>query len=484
MRLERLQERFSAWLSSELPRPFHRLPPQSLLILAAAAILGILIALIPAPASAPPKAMLALGLGTFTVILWATQAISQPLASVIFMVLLLALGIGSMRTIAAGFVSNAAWLVLGGLLIATATEKTGFGRWVARKFLGGFQGSYQSLVLGILVGTSSLSFLVPSNMGRVAITVPVVIAIAREAGYKLGSNGYNGLVITAVLGNFTTALAVLPANLLSIMIAGTGEAMYGVHVTYMRWLLLCGPVLGLSKGFLVYYLVPRLYPAPPPQSLAGMAASSGPLSTEAMRVALVLGLAILLWATDFVHGVRPGWIAISAALLLYLPRIGVLPWTELLEKQRFLIVVWISGVLALSAMFSETGASTVLSEVLGKLAGIEGKSPTYGYFAIAYLFSLLTMVATMGGTVPTMMAAVGGISQATGLPIETGMVSLTAGATALLLPYVAAPMVVGLAIGKVDQRVAAKFTLWSALISYVTIIPLNALWWKMIGALP
>ena len=86
--------------------------------------------------------------------------------------------------------------------------------------------------------------------------------------------------------------------------------------------------------------------------------------------------------------------------------------------------------------------------------------------------------------VPTMMAAVGGISQATGLPIETGMVSLTAGATALLLPYVAAPMVVGLAIGKVDQRIAAKFTLWSALISYVTIIPLNAMWWKLIGALP
>lgn len=224
--------------------------------------------------------------------------------------------------------------------------------------------------------------------------------------------------------------------------------------------------------------------APPPNALPSAATSSGVLSLEAMRVAGVLGIAILLWATDFIHGVRPGWIAFAAGIVLYLPRIGVLPWTELLEKQRLLIVVWISGVLALSAMFSETGASTVLSAALGKLAAVEGKSPTYGYFAIAYMFSLLTLVATMGGTVPTMMAAVGGISQSTGLPIETGMVALTAGATALFLPYVAAPMVVGLAIGKVDQNVAAKFTLWSAAISWVTIIPLNALWWRLIGALP
>jgi di/tricarboxylate transporter len=465
-------------------RLFRLLARRETLVVVAAALVGLAIAFYPPPAGTAPNAMLALGLGAFTVILWATQAIPQPLAAVIFMILMLATGVGTMRTVLAGFISNAAWLVLGGLLIATATERSGFGRWVARKFLGGFQGSYQSLVLGILIGTSTLSFLVPSNMGRVAITVPVVMAIAREAGYAHGTNGYNGLIITAVLGNFTTALAVLPANLLSIMIAGTGEVMYGVSVTYMRWLVLCGPVLGLSKGFLVWFLVPRLYPAPPPNPLATAAAASGVLSAEGMRVAAVLGFAIMLWTTDFIHGLRPGWVAIGCALLLYLPRIGVLPWTELLEKQRFLIVVWISGVLALSFMFSDTGASALLSSLIAKVTAVEGKSATYGYFVIAYMFSLMTMIATMGGTVPTLMAAVGGISQATGLPIETGMVSLTAGATALFLPYVAAPMVVGLTIGKVSLHVAAKFTLWSAAISWVTIIPLNALWWKLIGALP
>lgn len=456
---------------------------RALIVLAAAAA-GLVIALVPPPAGAPPKALMALGLATVTVILWGTQAIPQPLAAVIFMALLLVTGTGTIRTVMAGVLSNAVWLVLGGLLIAAATEKSGFGRWVARRFLTGFQDSYPRLILGILLGTAMLSFLVPSNMGRVAITVPVVIALAREAGYAHGTSGYHGLVIAAVLGNFTTALAVLPANLLSIMIVGMGEAMYGVGVSYVRWLVLCGPVLGFLKGGLVWLLIPWLYPAPPPQIGSSQATASGVLSAEGVRVATVLGCAILLWATDAWHGLKPGWIALGAGIALYLPGIGVLPARELLDPKRLSIVVWIGGVLALGASFVETGADKMLSAWLGALMAVDGKSPTYGYFALAYATSLVTLVATMGGTVPTMMAAAGGVAAATGLPIETAIVTLTAGATALFLPYVAAPMVVGLAIGKVDLNVAARFTLWSAAISWVTIIPLNALWWRLIGALP
>jgi 4-hydroxybenzoate polyprenyltransferase len=38
-------------------------------------------------------------------------------------------------------------------------------------------------------------------------------------------------------------------------------------------------------------------------------------------------------------------------------------------------------------------------------------------------------------------------------------------------------------MGKVSQREATRFTLILALLSCVIIIPLNALWWWLIGAL-
>jgi 4-hydroxybenzoate polyprenyltransferase len=55
--------------------------------------------------------------------------------------------------------------------------------------------------------------------------------------------------------------------------------------------------------------------------------------------------------------------------------------------------------------------------------------------------------------------------------------------SALFFPYIAAPIVVGLMMGKVSQREATRFTLILALLSCTIIIPLNALWWWLIGAL-
>ena len=471
-------------VSDDLPWPLSVMARRDALILIVAVLFGLIVCLWPTPAGTSHRAVLALGLSSATVILWATQAIPQWMSAAGFMSLALLTGTASVGAITAGFTSSAAWLVFGGLLTATATERTGFGRWIARKFLGRFHGSYTQLMFGILVGSTALSFLVPSNMGRIAITVPIVMALAKDAGYEPGTQGYIGLVITAVLGNFSTALAVLPANLLSVTIVGTGEAMYGVHITYMWWLVLCGPLLGLAKAVLVWWLVPRLYPAPPPAREQGTASASGPLSDDAIRVAVIQAVAILLWMTDFLHGIRPGWIAIAAGIACYLPGIGVLPLADIADRKRLLMVVWIAGVLSMSATVSETGAGTMLSDLLGSAAAIQGKSPTYGYFTLAYMMSVLTLVTTMGGAVPTLMALVGGVEKATGLPLETGMVALAAGSTALFLPYVAAPMVVGLTIANIDQRIAAKFTLWSAAISWVTIIPLNALWWRWLGAIP
>ena len=95
--------------------------------------------------------------------------------------------IAAPTTVFKGFLSSALWLVMGGLLIGTAAERSGFGRWVAKRFLGRFRSSYPMLILGILVGTTTLSFLIPANMGRTAITVPVVMALCREAGYGVGA---------------------------------------------------------------------------------------------------------------------------------------------------------------------------------------------------------------------------------------------------------------------------------------------------------
>src|SRR5690606_13095595 len=172
--------------------PIWRIAVVALVLLLAAAI-----AISPAPAGMPQHSMVALGLVAMTVVLWATLAIPPSAAAIMFTILVLATRAAPPLAAVSGFLSSSLWLVFGGLLIGAAAERTGFGRFIARRFLGRFRSSYSALVLGVIAGTTLLTFLVPSNMGRLAITVPVVLALAKDAGYRLGSNGHIGLVLIA-----------------------------------------------------------------------------------------------------------------------------------------------------------------------------------------------------------------------------------------------------------------------------------------------
>src|SRR5690606_27324853 len=261
------------------------------------------------------------------------------------------------------------------------------------------------------------------------------------------------------------------------------ETLYGIDMTYMHYFLLCAPVLGIVKAFLVWRLLIRMHPAPTPCSDED-GSKADQLSPEAKRVGILLALAILLWATDFWHGFKPGWVALLVGVLCITPGIGVLPVREIVNPLRLLIIIWVGTVLSLASVMTESGASTLISSALARLAGVEGQGPAYGYFAMAYLSSLVSVLATFGGAVPIMATVAAEISNATGLPLETAVMAIAPGMSAMFFPYMASPFVVGLAMGHVSHRAALPFMVTLALVTCAIIIPLNAFWWWLLEFLP
>ncbi len=310
--------------------------PRALLQLGLITLAGIAVAMLPAPA-AQPQAMHAMGLVVATVAVWATGALPALWAGFVFFAVALGLQLAPPLPLLPGFWSNAAALVLGGLVIGGAAERSGLGRWIARHLLARFMASYGSFVAGILIGAGALSFLVPTTMGRLAITIPIVTAAAREAGYLPGSTGYIGIVLTAVAGNYLTSYGILPANLTNIILIGAIEAQGGETLNYGAYLLLTLPVLGLLKG-LTFWASMMLFcraPAPRPIDLGEAVA----LSREGRRLAVVVSLTVLLWATDFLHQIKPGWIALAAAGLCLTPWLGLARIEEIIEGNKLTTIV-------------------------------------------------------------------------------------------------------------------------------------------------
>jgi len=456
------------------------LTPARTVALLAILAAGALIAMLPPPGNAP-RAMIGLGIVAATVLLWATAVVPAWASGLIFFAAALASGIAPPLRVLSGFWSTAAMLILGGLILGAAAERSGLGRWIARGLVERFVTTYPRFLTGILLGSGVLSFLVPATMGRLALTIPIVGAIAKAAGYAQGSPGYYGAMIVTVAGNFLTSYAVLTANLVNVIAIGTFEARHGPLIQYGEYLAYMLPVLGIVKGATFLALVAMLFPAPAP-------ARPGPsdaavLTPAGRRLAVLLGLTLALWSTDFVHRLPPGVVALTAGLICLLPFPGLVTWRESLDLNKATAVLSLAAVLGVATVLVQSGASDLVGGVLARIAAVEGRSALYGFAAIAVMSSLTGAVATAVGAIATVSPVVDIIAAVTGLSIKMGLIAELTGLQAIFFPFEAVPLMVGFAIARVPAAIALRALVPTAIIGLVVILPLQMAWLVAIGAL-
>ena len=454
-----------------------------MLVVATAGVAAVMLAFYPVAHDVSPKAMPALALILFSICMWATGALPEYVASLIFFAVATVAAIATPETIFSGFQSNAWWLVFGGLVIGAAADETGLGLWVARRALRHVTGSYASLIFAILGGSLLLCFIIPSTFGRLAIVVPAVVAICREIGHPVGSRGSMGAVIAAVFGNYTLGHGMLPANLTNILLTGTGETLYDIHVTYGEYMLLNLPFVAAARtvlgGLLVVWLFkPKESGTPVPRN------TDQPLSDAGKKLLVTILFALVAWSTDFLHGVSSGWIAMIAMVVCLIPEIGIMPARVFVEKVSMVTLLFVAAVLGIGPVLSESGAGSLLGGILVEAVNADGKSPAYGYFAMAYMASAASVVSNISGSIATVSQTAADISSLTGLPLKTAVLAQVDGLTSVFFPYQALPVLVGLTMGGVPVIKAIRFSVVFAIAGLVLIVPLNFVYWQFLGYIP
>ena len=270
-----------------------------------------------------------------------------------------------------GFSSGAFWLVFGGLVIGAAVDRTGLGARIASAVVRRVTGGYGAVVGAIILGNMVMIFLMPSTLSRTIMLLPIVIALAERLGHGPGSKPRNGMVLATVLSAYLCSTSVLPSNVPNNVLLGAAEAFQGAQIRYFDYLLLHYPVLGLLKALVIWVCIVWLFCAPRPVSTpdvgTGAGAGTGAVARPAAitvpgvfsaaerRLAALLALALLLWATDALHGIAPAWVSLGAALLCLLPGLGVVPPDTFREKVQIGPLIYVAGIIGIGAVVSETG---------------------------------------------------------------------------------------------------------------------------------
>jgi len=460
----------------------ERVAGAAVLLLAGAAALALELT------GAPPVMARSVGLVILAIGFWALGVLAEALTGLIF-VLGIVLVAGIAPGVAfSGYTTTAFWLVFAGAVISASANRTGLSAWLGGLLAGrlGPATGYTARIAGVVIFASALALVLPSTMARVAILVPLVLAMCDATGFGPGSRGRTGLVLAAAVGTYVVPITFLPANVPNMVLAGSLEAIHGVSLSFGSYLVLHFPVIGLVKGVALVAILSRLFrdtPAPGPAApeAAAEAAPARGLSATGRRLLLLLVVTLGLWASDAIHGISPAWIGLAAAVICLLPATGILRLPDLPSQSVLPMLIYIGAVLGIGAVVTESGAGAWLSGWM--LAWLPlAEASDFARLAMLAGMATLTGLATTMPAAPAITAPLfGEIAAQTGWSIEAVGLSQVLGYATPLMPYQVPPIMVAIAMTGIAAADAIRTMVLLALVTSPVVLALAHPWWSWLG---
>lgn len=413
---------------------------------------------------------------------WALGVLAEPLTGLLFLLGCVTIAGLDPEVVFSGFTSSAFWLIFAGVILSAAATRTGLSGWLAGRVLARRFGemTYGARVALVVAFSAGLALILPSTLARVAILMPIVLALCDRAGYGLGGRGRTGLVLGAAIGTYILPVSFLPANLPNVVLAGSLESLYRVTPTFGEYLLLHFPVVGAVKGAALVAILTLMFREAPTAAVSGSAAEPG-LTGPGQRLTLVMATTLALWSTDFLHHVSPAWVGLGAALLILLPATRILDLKEVPFNTATPMLIYIGAVLGIGGVMAGSGAGAALSRQIVEALPLAEAGD-------ALRLGLLAMAATVTALVTTTPAApaisapfFADIAAQTGWTIEAVGMAQVLGYATPLMPYQLPPLMMALAMTGVTMREATQTLLVLAVVTTPVTLTLAHFWWWALG---
>lgn len=452
----------------------------SRLIVLTAAIAALFLVTLP-PQWLPAQGVVASAVVLVTIALLATGFVAEALTALLFFLAAMLLAIAPADVVFSGFASSAFWIIFGGLILGMSIRHTGLGEYLAGRVLLRMPIHYPGVIAAVVALGLAFAFIMPGAMGRMVLLVPIALAVADRLGFEAFSNGRIGIVLAAIFGTHIGSFAILPSNTPNVVWSGAMEAIHGIPIGYLEYLWWHFPVLGVIRSLLLIVLLVVLFPARLPNQTQPHEPPA-PMTQNQRRAGWVLLFALGFWATDFLHGIGPAWVALAAAsycLLMGKQLVPEKPFAAL-DVGPLLLV---AGILGLGAVVAYQGiGQAAFGQLLPHLPLAPG-ADAINYALISLGGVGLAVMTTMPG-VPAVGVPLGeSLATATGWSVKSVLLILTAAYATYIMPYQAPPILIGAQLGRIPWGALLRFTALFAILSILLIFPLHFLWLKLIGML-
>jgi len=429
-----------------------------------------------------PEGKKCLAISLFGVVWWAMGVLQPGYTALLMLTGWVLFNVAPAETVFEMWTSPLVYLVIGGYLIAAAVDSSGLGRRISYAFMTRFVSSYKSVIISAYVMGLLLSFLIPHPFPRSFLIMSIMAGIIKSA--KLPAKDAANIGLAVFAGSAPTSMWILTGDSLLNVVAGTVN---GTTLSWIDWFKYMS-VPGLAASALtcliqLFLFKPSVEFTVDKEALRKEAAQLGPMSAKEKRTLFWVGLAVLFWATDAVHGIHPGWIAVLAALGLALPRIG-----DVLKPSSWSSVPLQTLFFLIAAMgIGKVGGYTGMNEWVANLV-LPATAPSNPFVCAAVVTAvsvgihmvLGSVLAVLGIVAPTMITFA---TSAGWDPLVGSLLCYIAILGHWILPMHSMNVLVGVGEsgGYYNDIDAAKLGLPVTLVVFIVNILVAIPWWMVTG---
>lgn len=335
--------------------------------------LGIFIALMEPPEGLTRPIMCAVGISVWGVFWWATGVIPDYATGLIMCSLFVITEALPFGRAFSGFSSTVLWLCIMAFALGSMASKSGLLKRIALVVLKIFPSTYNGQVWGLIFAGTVACPLIPSTMGKAALSAPLAGAISDQLGLKRGSKGASGLFLACMAGFYLTGSCFLSGAATNYLLLGLVPDT-AAPINWLNWffraiIFLLVTVLGLGL-FITRFIRPETPVDMPKDFIRQELEKLGPMSRDERVILTVMLTTLFLWMTETFHGISSAVVGVLALATLIIT--GILNRQEFAARISWSALVFTGTLLsmanAVSALKLDTWLGNALTPVLSTVA--------------------------------------------------------------------------------------------------------------------
>ena len=459
-----------------------------LIALVAGPLVFLILQILGNPDTMPASAFDVLSVTIWMAIWWITEAIPISVTALLPIVLFPLTGAVSIETTSAAYGHKYVFLYLGGFILAVAIEKWDLHKRIALNIINLIGTRIKFIILGFMVATAFLSMWI-SNTATSVMMLPIGMAIISQIknnpdtdeneNNNFGKALMLAIAYSASIGGVATLIGTPP----NLVFAGVVEELYGIEISFTKWLMLGFPISVFLLFICWKYLTSIAYSFQKKELPGGkseikrLLKELGKVSPQEKKVIAVFGLTALAWISRsfLLQGIFPFLddtiIAMIAGIVLFLipakAESGrLITWDDAL-KIPWGIILLFGGGMALAKGFGDSGLAVWIGE---QLTNLENLPLILLVFVLVAAVNFLTEVTSNLATTAMLLPILATMALALDIHPYFLMVGATLAAScAFMLPVATPPNAVVFGSGYLRIPDMIKTGLWMNFISIILI---------------